>query len=809
MPVKTKPSGPVPARIMIVGEAPGAEEEIKGIPFVGSSGEELTKMLNEAGILRSQCFLTNVCKYRPPENKIEYFFLDKKRTKPNELIKEGVEELKREIEQVKPALIIAMGATALWALTNLNGITKWRGSMLEYVYTSVDFEEPDVEEAMKAHRAMLLPTYHPAHIMRQWEVRSIAVHDLRRAKHYLDAGGWPKDHVTTRVRPAFEEVMDVLGTLIRKADDASSPLPLASDLETRYGYIACHAIAWSKTEAISIPTQCVERPTGYWTLDEEVGIWQRERALLTHPRVKVIGQNYLYDAQYFARRRGYVPRLRDDTMFMQHVAFAGLPKSLDFLSSMYCEHHIYWKDDGKEWDTSMPEERYWSYNGRDACKTFEVAQALEDVLRSMGQWEIYQFQMELWWAVLEMMLRGLRVDTLRRGAIANELMQASAQRQQDLEYILQHPINVGSPKQLMELFYGQLKCKPIKNRKTKRLTCDEDALDLIAQREPLFRCLTERIIDLRSIGVMMSNVIQAELDADGRIRSSFSPTAETFRWKSSKNAFGGGTNLQNWTKGDEDKEKDQIKGYPIPNVRKLIIPDPGCEIASIDLTGADAQTVAWESNDEDLKAAFRSGIKIHAHNAKGMYPTVCKTGFEEPYYTLIKTGVHLLNYMGTDPTLAAALGCPLHEATRFRRSWFTLHPGILEWHERIADQLARTRTVTNAFGYRRFYFERVSEIAPEAVAWIGQSTTACVTNKAYVAAHRERDLLNDLRIEFLLQVHDELVFQYPTHLRTQVLRALKPILHIPVPYPDPLVIPWGLKVSTVSWGDCEKLAWPE
>src|SRR3990172_1822079 len=89
MPVKTKSSGPLDAQIMIVGEAPGADEEIAGIPFVGSSGTELTRMLHEAGIVRSECFLTNVCKYRPPENKIEFFFLDAKRTKPNELIKEG------------------------------------------------------------------------------------------------------------------------------------------------------------------------------------------------------------------------------------------------------------------------------------------------------------------------------------------------------------------------------------------------------------------------------------------------------------------------------------------------------------------------------------------------------------------------------------------------------------------------------------------------------------------------------------------------------------------------------------------------
>lgn len=791
MPVKTSSSGPKNARIMIVGEAPGAEEEVKGIPFVGASGNELTKMLAEAGINREECFLTNVCKYRPPENKIEYFFLDAKRTKPNELIKEGLEELKQEIAEVKPLLIIAMGNTAFWGLSGKNGITKWRGSMLSY------------------GSAMFLPTYHPAHIMRQWEYRSIAIHDLRRAAKGFKEGKWPEEKLKTIVRPDFSTVMDVLGTLIKKADDG--PITLASDIETRARYIACHGIAWSESEAISIPEMCVERPAGYFSLDEEVAIWERERRLLTHPRVEVVGQNYLYDAQYFARRKGYVPNLRHDTLFQQHVAFAGLPKGLDFLSSMYCQHHVYWKDEGKEWDKSIPEEQFWGYNGKDACKTFEIRYVLEQVLRAQDQWDRYLFQMDLWWACLEMCLEGLTINQQKRNMIASELMKATWERQSDLDYILGENVNVKSPLQLKNLFYGQLQCKPIKNPKTKQLTCDEDALELIGQREPLYKCLTERIIDLRSIGVMMSNVIKAELDEDGRIRSSFSPTAETYRWKSSKNSFGGGTNLQNWTKGDEDKEQDQVKGYPIPNVRKLVTPDtPDDELASVDLTGADAQTVAWEAGDEDLKAVFRANkIKIHAHNAKSMWPQQCPTGFEQPYYDLIRTGVHLLNYVGSDKTLAGALGCPTYEAARFRKMWFSLHPGILEWHERVQHLLETTRTVTNAFGYRRYYFERIADVLPEAVAWIGQSSTACVTNKALVAAKAQTQLLNDLKIKFKLQVHDELVFQYPIRYRNEVLRNLKPILHITVPYPDPLVIPWGLKTSSVSWGDCEKRDWPQ
>lgn len=755
-------------------------------------------MLHEAGFVREECFLTNVSKYRPPMNDISAFFIDSKQTKPNELIQEGIKELKDEIQAVKPKLILALGNTPLWALTGQRGITKWRGSMLAYAN---DSDQPS---------ACLMPTYHPALILREWSYRAIAVHDLKRARACLANGGWPKRDVRFQVRPAFSDVMDVLGTLLRRAD--SGPVELASDLETRAGYIACHGIAWSDREAISIPFMCVERPTGYWTEDEELAIWERQRSLMTHPNVSVIGQNYLYDAQYFARRWGYVPNCQHDTMFMQHVAYAGLPKGLDFMSSMYRTYHRYWKDEGKNWNKNQPEEQLWAYNCEDAIATFEIRQALEKVLKSIpNQWNLYRFQMELWRPCLDMMLLGVRIDENRRIRVASELLTAVESKKQEVDFILGQEFNVNSPKQMSALFYEQLKCKVVYNRQTRRPTCDEDALRLFGEREPLLRCLTERIADIRSLGTLLSNIIEAERDADGRMRGGFSPTKETYRWSCSKNAFGGGTNMQNWTKGDEDKKPEEVKGYPVPNSRKLVIPDPDHDIASIDLTGADAQTVAWESDDQDLKKIFRENkIKVHAHNAKSMFKGKAVTGYEQPYYDLARTGVHLINYVGGVDTLAMAMGISHWAAQQFMNEWFRLHPRILEWHQRVQHDLETRRCVTNAFGYRRFFFERIEGLLPEAVAWIGQSTTACITNRAFKNMTRGpvAPILKALGVQVLLQVHDELVFQYPTRNRQTVLEQLHPVIHVTVPYPEPLVIPWGLKISTKSWGECEKYDWP-
>ena len=121
----------------------------------------------------------------------------------------------------------------------------------------------------------------------------------------------------------------------------------------------------------------------------------------------------------------------------------------------------------------------------------------------------------------------------------------------------------------------------------------------------------------------------------------------------------------------------------------------------------------------------------------------------------------------------------------------------------------RTRCVYNKFGYRKFYFDRISEVLPDAIAWIGQSTTACVANRGLVAVEAEEEMMRDLDIQFLIQVHDELVFQYPIRYRTEALKAIRPLVHVTVPYEDPLMIPWRLKTSQVSWGHCAASEWPQ
>jgi DNA polymerase-1 len=247
---------------------------------------------------------------------------------------------------------------------------------------------------------------------------------------------------------------------------------------------------------------------------------------------------------------------------------------------------------------------------------------------------------------------------------------------------------------------------------------------------------------------------------------------------------------------------------PLPNVRKLFKPDPGHIICDVDLSGADAQVVAWEAGDRDLKAAFRAGLDIHNHNGATLWGERYSPEAKPRKYTMrdeLKRAVHGTNYAAGPRNLSSVLGWTQLEVRNFQNAWFNLHPGIREWHARTERDLQLTRSVRNRFGYRIVYFDRPNNLLPKGLAWLPQSTIAAVCSKAAVKLSRSLPWC-----DLLLQVHDSIVFQIPRHRNSpSAFRAIRSALECPIPYEDPLTIPWGLALSERSWGEVEKKKWEE
>lgn len=247
----------------------------------------------------------------------------------------------------------------------------------------------------------------------------------------------------------------------------------------------------------------------------------------------------------------------------------------------------------------------------------------------------------------------------------------------------------------------------------------------------------------------------------------------------------------------------------LPNVRKVFTLDPGHVLIDGDLKGADAQVVAWEAEDEDLKAAFRAGLDVHVKNAEDMWGSEFARLPEGSYARKKKRqenkqAVHATNYGGSARTLAMVLGWTVHAADQFQKRWFSLHPGIrTNFQGRIRAALNASRTVYNRYGFRRVYFDRPDECFGEALAWVPQSTVAITT---YIGAKQLQEAFPDLPWpkQWLIQCHDNLVFQMPKN-RPWTYKKIAEALRVHTPYPDPLYIPWDLSHSEVSWGDCHKI----
>src|SRR4030042_4314234 len=145
--------GPRNTKVVMIGEAPGAEEDYSLRPFIGTAGKFLNRSLARVGIIRESILVTNVFCQRPPRNDISYFYTDKSKKRLSWEGQEHVDQLEKLLTSLpsKPNILVALGDRAMYHLTGKEGITKWRGSILECTLV------PGLK---------VMPTFHPSFVLR-------------------------------------------------------------------------------------------------------------------------------------------------------------------------------------------------------------------------------------------------------------------------------------------------------------------------------------------------------------------------------------------------------------------------------------------------------------------------------------------------------------------------------------------------------------------------------------------------------------------------------------------------------------------
>lgn len=580
-------SGPRDAKIVVVAESWGSSEAAEKKPLVGQSGQEFDRMLLEAGIDPLSIFKTNVMAAKPENNEAWRFFHPKSKTKngsenpfykglqPSKWTLNEVSRLHSQLRAIQPKVVVAVGNYALWALTNVasvastptgdgatvlapSGIASWRGSMLLS------------QEVNTLPNLKVIPIIHPASILRAWSQRAVTVHDLSSRVPLALRGDWRPDPMpTVYAPPSFERAEHVLGNwFITLA--SGNVLRLSNDIETARGVITCLGFAdgpfASGSTALVIP---LVRPQGdrsfknFWSEREEFILTKLILQIFRHPNLRIEGQNYNYDTQWIERDYLCTPPLDFDTMLAHHLLWPGTPKALDYIASLYNHYYRYWKDDNKEWDLRGNWEEHLYYNGEDCLRTFECATDLRSqIIRQDFEalWEIEKQKNSL---ALEMMRKGVKIDTSIRSKMGFDLAQEKSNINQWLSSLIPQSwmggLEGGSKKMWWEsvaqqktLFYDILGMKEQTKRKTGKPTIDDEALENLKVKYPEFNRIWAALSLQRSISVFFNTFIRAELEPDGRLKCSYNTAGtETFRWSSSENAFWRGTNLQNIPKGEE------------------------------------------------------------------------------------------------------------------------------------------------------------------------------------------------------------------------------------------------------------------
>jgi uracil-DNA glycosylase len=317
-------------QICIVGEAWGEAEERERAPFVGAAGYELTRMLDEAGIRRADCFLTNVFNLRPgPKNDIETLCVPATGSRlagwpalragkyiSNEYMGE-LERLYRELAEVQPNLIIALGNTASWAILKNAGISKIRGAVA-------------ASSIIGDRTYKTLPTYHPAAVLRQWDLRPVTVLDLMKARRESEFPEIRRPQRTVYIEPELHDLEWFYDRYLRQAKIISV------DIETMADQITCIGFAPTVDVALVVPFVDNRRGGNYWPdFESELRAWEFVRQVLASSTPKLF-QNGLYDMHFLWRRYG-IPTVNatHDTMLLHHALYPELEKGLGFLGSVY------------------------------------------------------------------------------------------------------------------------------------------------------------------------------------------------------------------------------------------------------------------------------------------------------------------------------------------------------------------------------------------------------------------------------------------------------------------------------------------
>ena len=691
------------AKYLIIGEAPGYNEDLQGKPFVEKgSGRILSSLLWSQGISRDDCFITNVCRCRPYNNR---------KPKPNEVLA-CLPYLHEEIKKVQPEKIICLGDTAMVALTGKNGLEDWRGCIVP----SKPFEIPT------------LITYHPAFVMRKWEMYSVVSWDIKKLKEFQ--GLFKEEKEEYHINPSIELAKQFFDIWMRNS------VPVAADIETTGGddEFAEKGLNPFSDKIIGIAFCGAEGEAIQFSHKHMEEAWPHIKHFLENHKF-IIWQNNLFDRTFLKVKGVNVQQPCWDTQTGMHIIHSGLPKRLEFLRSLYTNlppyKHIYHKQKGGI--SNLREHDLGWYNCRDVDVTKRVMKA-QHSLMTQKQKSLMDHMMKSDQVVLHMRTKGVYVDKEVLATHYLKLYPTVDKLAQEFEK--EYKCSISSPKQLNELLYEKFKFPRPPRAKTKAATGEQEIEYLFtkhANTEEEKRVL-QSILDYRKAAKVCSTYLEGvykRIQSDGFLYPDWrSVGPDTGRW-ACKNP-----NMQNFPK----------------ELRDMVIPENEGVFFGADYDRIELWVAALESEDLELLGILERGEDVHQKALEAIeevYPLTEKLG---PTQARLRAKALVFGtlYGRSATSIAAEFGVSVAIAKQWQEAFYGRFKKLKEFFEdKVTGFWEKHGHVETRFG-RRKYTRKLPEVYNHMI----QSTAADIFQRAGIA-------LLEAGFDLRIAVHDQWVCYYP------------------------------------------------
>lgn len=714
------PRGPAgTAPIVFVGEAPGRDEVRLQKVFIGRSGELLRRCL-DAYQLASVAWITNACLCYVPDVSMK-----------EEASACCRDRLIAEIKAKAPKIVVPLGNIPTHALLGgaVTGISVRRGKIVE-----------SAELGTK-----VLPTYHPAAILRSADLYPDFTADLQKASR--EVSGEAEAEAKAEERPAAEATMD-----FAKAFAAAERSPYAIlDLETS-------GFRYVQDKILCVVVGTME---GIFVIQQEVIYTPEFAQALQACKVKWVGHGSKFDRAFLKAQLGVDVIFSFDTQLAHYALDERDTNDLKLICARLFDAPD-WEGDITKYLTKPKTDSYallpkgvlYKYAAYDGWYTRRLTDLMVKRLgKAPAQARLVK---ELLVpganALADVEVRGVRIDLARADTVARKWNTELVEIETDVERIVGYKMNLASPRQVATYLFDILGLPQTDGRST-----DKDVLAVLATKfdQPVLKLLVKYRHLAKLLGTYIEGA-QERVDPNSRLHTNFLLFSTVTGRLSSRDP-----NLQNLPSDEDDPYGSEI--------RNLYIASEGMSLAYLDFSQAELRVLATLSEDPWLVNVYQGNRDLHNETAAELFG---------PNYTsrqrfFAKTVNFGLPYGRTARALAKDVNLPglsQQLAEEFITRYFERIPGVVQWTSGIKKLVRAQGYVESKTGRRRRFPLRtddiILEVERQAVNFMCQSGASDTTLKSLIAIHKE--LAG--RAHVLLTVHDSILLEAPTERIEEVAR---------------------------------------